>query len=172
MGQGGTSQSCATGQMCPSIEGHCPSTGPDRPHMTRNQNTRCFVTYGECDECGTLFAVPRPRRFCSQVCQHKSGRRVRRQKEAIALRHPDPENAIIEIITIRQIVARQGLVCGICGGPLEDRPYTGLPDDITIDHIVPYSEGGHHTLDNVRLAHNGCNASRGVKEQRRKPGGG
>ena len=101
----------------------------------------------------------------------KSARRMRRQKEAVALRHPDPANAIVEIITIRQLVRQQGLVCGLCGGPLEDRPYTGLPDDITIDHIVPYSEGGNHVLENVRLAHNSCNASRGVTEQRKKPRG-
>ena len=33
----------------------------------------------------------------------------------------------------------------------------------SIDHVVPLSKGGTHTMDNVRLAHRGCNTRKGNK---------
>jgi 5-methylcytosine-specific restriction endonuclease McrA len=29
--------------------------------------------------------------------------------------------------------------------------------DATIDHIIPLSRGGQDTIDNMQLAHDGCN---------------
>ncbi|HSN20083.1 MAG TPA: HNH endonuclease signature motif containing protein [Usitatibacter sp.] len=53
-----------------------------------------------------------------------------------------------------RVIARDGLVCGICGG---DVPR----DDVHIDHIVPVSLGGADDIDNLRVAHAFCNVSRG-----------
>jgi 5-methylcytosine-specific restriction endonuclease McrA len=43
-----------------------------------------------------------------------------------------------------------GRVCWVCGEPGAD----------SIDHVVPISEGGTHTLDNLRPAHRACNSRR------------
>lgn len=49
-----------------------------------------------------------------------------------------------------RIIARDGLVCGICGGNVE-------PDDVHIDHIIPASKGGSDNDDNLQVAHSRCN---------------
>ena len=48
-------------------------------------------------------------------------------------------------------LARFGTVCHLCG----------REGATTADHIVPRSMGGDDALDNLRPAHNRCNASRG-----------
>jgi 5-methylcytosine-specific restriction endonuclease McrA len=35
--------------------------------------------------------------------------------------------------------------------------------DASRDHIVPFSEGGHNSPSNIRLAHKECNGLRGVR---------
>ncbi len=54
-----------------------------------------------------------------------------------------------------------GWRCAICG---RHTPPSAKgkeqPDSPTLDHIVPFSRGGTHTLDNVQLACGGCNSSK------------
>ena len=52
------------------------------------------------------------------------------------------------------VIARDGLVCGICGGDV-------LADDVSIDHIYPQSRGGATTMGNLRVTHRRCNARKG-----------
>jgi hypothetical protein len=54
----------------------------------------------------------------------------------------------------RRVIARDGLVCGICGGGVE-------PGDVHLDHIVPFSHGGPTTAENLRVTHRLCNLKRG-----------
>jgi len=58
----------------------------------------------------------------------------------------------------KQLVQRDGLVCGICGKPI------ATAREITIDHIRPLSKGGSDKLTNLRLAHEPCNVRRGNEE--------
>lgn len=54
----------------------------------------------------------------------------------------------------RQDVWIQGWgVCGICMAPAN-------PDDWHVDHIIPLSRGGQHTLNNVQVSHPRCNLSK------------
>jgi hypothetical protein len=55
----------------------------------------------------------------------------------------------------RRIAERDGWVCGICRKPVD------RADIWHLDHIVPKSQGGPDTWDNLRLAHARCNISRG-----------
>jgi 5-methylcytosine-specific restriction endonuclease McrA len=52
------------------------------------------------------------------------------------------------------VIARDGYVCGLCGGVVE-------PTDVHIDHIWPRSLGGSNALDNLQVAHASCNLSKG-----------
>ena len=52
------------------------------------------------------------------------------------------------------VLARDGHVCGICGGEIE-------PSDVSIDHITPVSLGGSDDLDNLQPAHKSCNSRKG-----------
>lgn len=72
-------------------------------------------------------------------------------------------------LTRRQIVdflyAMQGAVCLICGRYI--RKATA-----TVDHVVPRSRGGAHTIMNWALAHARCNSAKGDRmpnaEERRR----
>jgi len=53
----------------------------------------------------------------------------------------------------KELLFRDGDICFYCGKPLEA--------DITEEHLVPISQQGYNRLDNVVLAHFGCNALAG-----------
>lgn len=55
-----------------------------------------------------------------------------------------------ELISRRDIYERDEATCGICGGHVEW-------EDFHMDHVVPLSKGGTHTVDNVQCAHSRCN---------------
>lgn len=50
--------------------------------------------------------------------------------------------------------------CGICGEAVD-------PADWHLDHVVPLAKGGHHTYENVQVAHPGCNQSKGARTERK-----
>ncbi len=54
------------------------------------------------------------------------------------------------------VIARDGLVCGICADPVE-------VSDVHLDHVRPFSHGGPTTLGNLRVAHSRCNLVRGAR---------
>lgn len=63
-----------------------------------------------------------------------------------------------------EIFDRDGWVCGICSEVVDKDvayPHSSSP---SLDHIVPLSRGGHHTRDNVQLAHLSCNVRKGAGE--------
>jgi 5-methylcytosine-specific restriction endonuclease McrA len=53
-----------------------------------------------------------------------------------------------------QVIERDGYVCGLCGDDVD-------PDDVHIDHIMPWSRGGKHELSNLQVAHSTCNLRKG-----------
>jgi len=54
------------------------------------------------------------------------------------------------------VIARDGLVCRLCGDPVERT-------DIHLDHIVPFSLGGPTTVDNLQVTHSTCNVRKGAR---------
>jgi 5-methylcytosine-specific restriction endonuclease McrA len=65
-----------------------------------------------------------------------------------------------ERFTLREIAERDGWRCHLCHRSVPDRKYRAKPNDPTIDHLIPLSDGGSHTRVNVALAHNRCNSER------------
>ena len=55
------------------------------------------------------------------------------------------------------VLERDGMVCGICSEPIEDRA------DLHIDHIHPVARGGRSELDNLQPAHALCNIRKGAR---------
>lgn len=53
----------------------------------------------------------------------------------------------------RAVIERDGLVCQLCGCSVE-------PGAFHLDHIVPWAEGGEHSVDNLRVACPPCNLRR------------
>lgn len=59
---------------------------------------------------------------------------------------------------------RDGWVCGICSEPVSADAVYPDPLSASLDHVVPLSLGGAHSLENVQLAHLSCNVRKGARE--------
>jgi hypothetical protein len=57
-----------------------------------------------------------------------------------------------------EVYERDGWTCGLCQLPVD--PGLPWPDPVSasVDHILPLSQGGSHTLANVQCAHLSCNS--------------
>lgn len=60
------------------------------------------------------------------------------------------------------VYGRDGGACGICHLPI-DKNATDLRNKFSIDHIIPITRGGQHTMANVQSAHFSCNATKSTK---------
>lgn len=84
------------------------------------------------------------------------------ERAAVNLRHTQEKRRAgirgvpYEKIIREEVYLKDGMICGICGNPLER-------SDFTVDHIIPISKGGGHVNANVHSAHRMCNIRRGTK---------
>jgi hypothetical protein len=108
-----------------------------------------------CPHCGDRFMPIHAGHFlCSRRCSSAAHRlQSKFRSRAGELTRPD--------IWRYKIAERDGWRCGICGMPVS--PTARYPDPLqaTLDHILPVSRGGSNDPSNLRLAHMGCNRSRG-----------
>lgn len=123
------------------------------------------IEYGDCVQCGGLFvcragAKKRGRVYCTPGCSKAARRKADKRKRRLRL-----IDAPQDRYTLRQVADRDGWRCHLCGKAVPDRPYKARANDPTIDHLIPVSDGGSDTLDNVALAHNRCNYLRGAEGQ-------
>jgi 5-methylcytosine-specific restriction endonuclease McrA len=67
------------------------------------------------------------------------------------------------VVRVVDLIARDGLACGICQKAVD--PNLAYPDPLSrsVDHIFPISRGGPHTPANCQLAHLRCNISKGAR---------
>ena len=70
---------------------------------------------------------------------------------------PAAKRPSIPASTRALVIARDGLVCHLCGGTVERT-------DVHLDHVHPFSLGGGDEPSNLRVAHSVCNIRRGNKE--------
>jgi 5-methylcytosine-specific restriction endonuclease McrA len=151
-----------------------------RKDLPSTYGRRCAVAYQQCQYCAATFTSNRqmPYPTCRRV-ECKRARQAERMRSAgymakyyekhgrdrsddqfrRALRRGAPEG---ERFRDSDVFERDGWMCGICLDPID--PSLVWPDRMskTVDHILPVSLGGKHSLDNVRAAHARCNFSRGA----------
>lgn len=123
--------------------------------------------YGECELCGARFKKKSEnQKFCTSTCRKRACWR-----KHDPLRDKRFKGAIIDNdITLHKLFRMSGGVCYLCGGVcdwdaktiINGRPYARAMYP-SIDHVIPLSKGGEHSWNNVRLAHLGCNSSKGAK---------
>lgn len=70
-------------------------------------------------------------------------------KESIASTFKAPSGLSVAAKHRAKLLKRDGDECWFCGLP--------MGDDLTIEHLVPKSDGGRNTLANYALAHKKCN---------------
>ena len=138
--------------------------------LKRQRWAEAFVpTTRICKECGTIFQTQcgnKHRVYCCDACALKAERRqehsstrhkvyMRSQKN---IRDKQIARAFVEEVPFEVVYARDGGICKICGLPVH--PMKGIDNswDGTIDHIIPLSVGGEHSLANCQLAHRICNS--------------
>lgn len=135
-----------------------------------------------CAQCGAVFQPSDPSvRCCSLTCgqlrRNAEGRGIsalksdadrlaarlemwqRKNRRRRALKR----GARSEPYTLAEVAERDETRCGICGDPVDMElrwPDRGSP---TIDHVHPIALGGDDVLDNVQLAHFGCNSRKGAR---------
>jgi 5-methylcytosine-specific restriction endonuclease McrA len=75
----------------------------------------------------------------------------------------------VEPYVIAQVLEAYGTDCHICKEPIDMKAprsvgkEKGWEKGLHIDHLIPISQGGSDTLENVRPAHGLCNVSKGAK---------
>lgn len=60
--------------------------------------------------------------------------------------------------TRKQVIARDGGICQMCG-----KPVSTDAGDAQIDHIVPKRDGGTDALENLQLLHRSCHSRKTAK---------
>ena len=137
-----------------------------------NENRLKPSTARVCGECNGSFSSARAdQRFCSDRCSRRwHGRKADRKAGWTAKRRANYARRRArkrtgqpgEAISLDTLHARDHGICGICGDRVSDSPWPA-PDSPSIDHVVPLSRGGVHTLENVQLAHLSCNLRKGAQ---------
>lgn len=106
-----------------------------------------------CPSCAEQFTpTTRQQAHCSRRCMDLA---ATRRKKAVRAR------AFVEDVTVADLLARDGPVCGVCGMAIDMAVGWPHPMSCTIDHRRPLSKGGPHCLANTQLAHLRCNSSKG-----------
>jgi len=59
------------------------------------------------------------------------------------------------------VYERDGWMCGLCGKPIDGTLKNPHPMSVSLDHIVPISKGGVHSMANCQAAHLRCNVAKG-----------
>jgi len=132
-----------------------------------NHETNLFIKtiLVECEECGTIFATRKTRQVCcSQECSRKRMNRIASHRKDARIA---ADKRIDRDITAKKLYYRDGGVCWICGKPCDIDDYEEKDGTVvcgdnypSVDHVVPISEGGTDSWDNVKLAHRSCNTKR------------
>ncbi len=138
----------------------------------RSRSRRCAV-------CRRLFWAGRSHRItCSDECRRRREKAQKRTEHA--RRRARKRRAPSDKIDPMDVLERDGWVCQLCGRttPKSQRG-SCEPTAPEVDHIMPLSRGGSHTLSNLQVLCRRCNlrksnkvtgrARRGVTTQFRRP---
>lgn len=152
-----------------------------KPKKPARQNF-CTVVFSTCKYCLNLVTSSRRRTYCRDAeCKRAYDREKarafnaaykQREGKSYSLNYPhhkreaDRRRAILkrqlpaERFSDLEIFERDNWICGICQTPVDQSLKFPHLQAKTLDHIKPLAKGGHHTRDNVQLAHHWCNMSK------------
>lgn len=102
-----------------------------------------------CVECGARFVPSRAtNHHCSKQCRWRFNMRNRRARK---------RDLFVEPVPLVALLKRDNDTCQICGTKVaigSKVPELYAP---TVDHVIPQSKGGEHSMANCQLAHFVCN---------------
>ena len=162
-----TTKTCAE-PGCPNklrARGLC-STHYNRKHQPNQHAARRT----ECTVCGTPVLRPynaNRRPTCSIACrriiQFGTGTAAQGAYDwaTDAMRRAERSGAsVIERFDRLQVFERDGWTCRRCGRTTDPDTSPFDPVSPTVDHVVPLSKGGEHSLRNAQTLCLGCNSSK------------
>ncbi|MBA7588687.1 hypothetical protein ES708_30753 [subsurface metagenome] len=130
----------------------------DKKRTIKNRIKRVYVNK-ICKECGNRFKVSLKKsnyqKFCSKECNGKASSRNLRHKRRLLI------GSVHNKVYLKDLIAKYNYRCGICGEIINPDLKREDKFSLTIDHILPISKGGSHTLDNLQMAHLICNSYKG-----------
>lgn len=148
------------------------SWSPPKPGRERTIWPSCWITSGKCSICSEPFTSRYTVMTCSAECARKN-RRADNHKFARHYEYRRRSQTVVTfegIIDWRRISARDGSACYLCGYDTDANDYmrrlgsdgreafiAGL-EYPSLDHVIPLSKGGAHSMSNARLAHTYCNS--------------
>ena len=107
-----------------------------------------------CASCGNVINR-NGKRMCEE-CRRIGKAESRRASKSIR-RAREKTNGPYELIRATAVFKRDEWICRLCNQPTESHEKVPHPRAPTIDHIMPISKGGTHTMDNVQCACFECN---------------
>ena len=131
-----------------------------------------WVTDGTCEVCGKTWTGARNRnkRVCSNTCSAKAWARENPERhrankmDAVRRRRARIAGVEVEHFTVQDIRMAHGDDCYLCGKPINYRLKFPHPMSPSVDHIMPISAGGPHSLSNCAMTHMGCNNKKNAGE--------
>lgn len=130
-------------QLTPGARGPLPTfcTGC-RPSKTAKAGWSLY----SCEICGDEFLRNHKRRVtCGQRC-------ARLAKSGAAMESPASS-----YIARSDVGEKDSWICGICGEPVDKAIQWPDQQSPSIDHIIPLSKGGPHSMENLQISHLVCN---------------
>lgn len=117
-----------------------------------------------CEHCGEAFVGRnRVQRFCSDACAignwkvHNTDRLRELGRRHSSRRRARIAATTVEPFTDDDVRLAHGETCYLCSRRVNFKLSWPHPDSPSLDHVVPISRGGTHTLDNVAFVHLVCN---------------
>lgn len=124
-------------------------------HGTTDPRFRGQVVNGKriCAQCDRDLPVDQFRDCWCRDCWAEDNRQ-RQHVRRLAKLNP---GGAVEKFTRAEVFERDGYICGICAGAIDPALRHPDPMSATVDHVIPLSRGGGHTLANAQAAHRSCN---------------
>lgn len=151
------------GEMCQPALGkhHCRSCSNDLKELACDEPLERVLA---CGDCGESFVARRATLlYCSTTCTSRaySKRNLDKVRANYLIKRARRIGASeIERILPSDIYERDGGICQLCDYPVNPTVEVPNPFAVTVDHKIPLSKGGAHTLENVQLAHFYCNSAK------------
>lgn len=125
---------------------------------------RTLVYFLTCQRCGRIYCARAPHaKYCSVEC--RLGVAADRVTGLYSLAcTKDMGGGSWRQLLVEYLIRRDGRRCAICKRKIDFTIKSGTKgsrNGYSIDHVVPRSKGGTDDLANLRLAHWGCNQTRG-----------
>jgi 5-methylcytosine-specific restriction endonuclease McrA len=148
--RGGTCLVCGSSELKPGSRKFC-SAACARRHYTNSGKP----LNASCSLCGQTIDLLTPGKA------RNGGKSTRRRRRDAAFCDTCAGRKALRHKTSRLVVAaHSGTDCGICGLPVDMSIKFPDRQSPTVDHIVSVAHGGTDDLENLQIAHYGCNSTK------------